>query len=110
MPRYGACAAAGLRGSGLGDAVFHALRQGLREGLFQPGERLREEEIAEAFSVSRTPVRDALRRLLERRLLEVSGGRGLMVRRLDRSEVFELYQMREILEGTAARLAASSAT
>lgn len=103
-------APAGLRGSGLGDAVFHALRQGLREGLFQPGERLREEEIAEAFSVSRTPVRDALRRLLERRLLEVSGGRGLMVRRLDRGEVFELYQMREILEGTAARLAAENAT
>jgi DNA-binding GntR family transcriptional regulator len=98
------------RGVALGDAVFHALRHALREGIFQPGDRLREEEIAEHFAVSRTPVREALRRLLERRLLEVSGGRGLMVRRLDRGEIFELYQMREIMEGTAARLAAEKAT
>ena len=98
------------RGAGLGDAVFSALRQGLRSGVFQPGDRLREEEIGEHFSVSRTPVREALRRLLERRLLEASGGRGLMIRRLDRGEVFELYQMREIMEGTAARFAAENAT
>lgn len=102
--------APGARGAGLSDAVFAALRHGIRNGIIQPGERLREEEIAERFSVSRTPVRDALRRLLERRFLEVSGGRGLMVRRLDRAEVFELYQMREIMEGTAARFAAENAT
>lgn len=102
--------ASGLKGAGLSDAVFVLLRRGLREGLIHPGERLREEEIAEAFAVSRTPVRDALRRLLERRLLEASGGRGLMVRRLDRGEIFELYQMREILEGTAARLAAENSS
>lgn len=100
----------GMRGAGLSDAVFAALRHGLRSGIFQPGDRLREEEIAEQFHVSRTPVRDALRRLLERRLLEVSGGRGLMVRRLDQSEIFELYQMREIMEGTASRFAAQNAT
>lgn len=98
------------RGSGLGDVVFAVLRKALREGVFQPGDRLREEQIAEHFQVSRTPIRDALRRLSERRLLEASGGRGLMVRRLDRSEIFELYQMREILEGTAARLAAENVT
>lgn len=103
-------AAPGTRGAGLSDAVFAALRQGIRSGIIQPGDRLREEEIAELFSVSRTPVRDALRRLLERRFLEVSGGRGLMVRRLDRAEVFELYQMREIMEGTAARFAAENAS
>ncbi|WP_151718996.1 GntR family transcriptional regulator [Gemmobacter serpentinus] len=103
-------AAPGTRGAGLSDAVLSALRQGIRSGLIQPGDRLREEEIAEHFSVSRTPVRDALRRLLERRFLEVSGARGLMVRRLDRAEVFELYQMREILEGTAARFAAENAS
>lgn len=103
-------AAPPARGGGLGDVVFAVLRKALRDGVFQPGDRLREEEIAEHFQVSRTPVRDALRRLLERRLLEASGGRGLMVRRLDRAEVFELYQMREILEGTAARLAAENVT
>lgn len=103
-------AAPDTRGAGLSDAVFAALRQGIRSGVIQSGDRLREEEIAERFSVSRTPVRDALRRLLERRFLEVSGGRGLMVRRLDRAEVFELYQMREIMEGTAARFAAENAS
>lgn len=109
LGQLNASAAVGLKGAGLSDAVFLLLRRGLREGLIQPSDRLREEEIAEAFGVSRTPVRDALRRLLERRLLEVSGGRGLMVRRLDRGEILELYQMREILEGTAARLAAENA-
>lgn len=98
------------RGGGLGDIVFAVLRKALRDGVFQPGDRLREEQIAEHFQVSRTPVRDALRRLAGRRLLEASGGRGLMVRRLDRAEIFELYQMREILEGTAARLAAENVT
>lgn len=102
--------APGARGAGLSDSVFAALRHAMRTGVIHPGDRLREEEIAECFSVSRTPVRDALRRLLERRFLEVSGGRGLMVRRLDRNEVFELYQMREIMEGTAARFAAENAT
>jgi len=110
LARLSLDATPGMRGAGLSDAVFAALRHGLRSGIFQPGDRLREEEIAEHFHVSRTPVRDALRRLLERRLLEVSGGRGLMVRRLDQSEIFELYQMREIMEGTASRFAAQNAT
>ena len=100
----------GTQGAGLGDAIFSALSQALRDGTFQPGDRLREEEIAEHFSVSRTPVRDALRRMSERRLLEISGGRGMMIRRLTRAEVFELYEMREIMEGTAARFAAKNAT
>ncbi|MBB4104465.1 GntR family transcriptional regulator [Allorhizobium borbori] len=100
----------GTQGAGLGDVIFSALRQALRDGTFQPGDRLREEEIAEHFSVSRTPVRDALRRMSERRLLEISGGRGMMIRRLTRAEVFELYEMREIMEGTAARFAAKNAS
>lgn len=46
----------------------------------------------------------------ERRLLEISGGRGMMIRRLVRAEVFELYEMREIMEGTAARFAVKNAS
>ncbi len=97
------------RGAAMSNTVFTVLRQARRQGLFAPGDRLREEEIAEHLAVSRTPARDALRRFFERRLLEVSGGRGLMVRRLDRRELFERYQMRAMVEGTAARLTTGNA-
>jgi DNA-binding GntR family transcriptional regulator len=59
--------------------------------------------------VSRTPVREALRRLQERGLLTVGAGRSLVVAELSKAQVFELYAMREILEGSAARFAAQHA-
>ncbi len=96
-------------GSSRGQAVFAALRLALREGHLRPGMRLREEQVAAAFAVSRTPVREAFSRLLGRSVLEHAGGRGVVVRSLRRSEVFELYAMREVLEGAAAALAASHA-
>ena len=93
-------------GGNRGAAVFAALRTGLREGVLQPGDRLREEDVAEALSVSRTPVREAFNRLLGRKLVERSAGRGLVVRRLSPGDMFEVYAMREVLEGAAARFAA----
>ncbi|WP_127088892.1 GntR family transcriptional regulator [Aquabacter cavernae] len=90
----------------LSEAVFRALCDAIRAGAYQPGDRLREEDVAQQLQVSRTPVRDAFGRLLTKRLVEPGGGRGLTVRRLDTAEVLELYTMREILEGAAARLAA----
>src|ERR1700761_6618280 len=91
-------------GSGLplGEAVFRVLRQALREGVYRPGDRLREEEIARELNVSRTPIREAFGRLQSKRLIEPSGTKGLVVRTLDMTEVLELYAMREILEGAAA--------
>jgi len=59
--------------------------------------------------VSRTPVRDALRRLQERGMLVVGAGRSLVVAELTKQQVLELYAMREILEGSAARFAAQHA-
>jgi DNA-binding GntR family transcriptional regulator len=94
----------------LGEAVYRALCRAMRDGLFRPGDRLREEEVAQRLEVSRTPVREALGRLLARRLVEHSGGRGLIIRRLSHAEVIELYAHREILEGAAARLAAQHAS
>jgi DNA-binding GntR family transcriptional regulator len=90
--------------------VFRSLRQDLRAGLYRPGDRLREEDVARRLAVSRTPVREALGRLVAKGLLEAAGGRGLTVRRLSTAEVLELYAMREILEGSAARLAAQHAS
>jgi DNA-binding GntR family transcriptional regulator len=100
------------RGTGvaLGEAVFRSLCEALQAGTYRSGDRLREEEVAQRLKVSRTPVREALGRLAARGFVEPSGGRGLIVRNLDIGEVLELYAMREILEGAAARLAAEHAS
>ncbi|WP_414472207.1 GntR family transcriptional regulator [Microvirga sp. M2] len=94
----------------LSEAVFRSLCQALRAGIYRPGDRLREEEVAQRLKVSRTPVREALGRLMAKGLVEPAGGRGLIVRSLGAAEVLELYAMREILEGAAARLAAQHAS
>jgi DNA-binding GntR family transcriptional regulator len=94
----------------LGEAVFRSLRQALRAGIYRPGDRLREQEVAERLQVSRTPVREALGRLAMQGLVEPAGGRGMIVRSLSTAEVLELYAMRELLEGAAARLAAQHAS
>ena len=61
------------------------------------------------LGISRTPVRQALHKLQTRGLLRQAPGRGLLVAELDRQQVVELYAMRELLEGAAARLAAQHA-
>lgn len=88
--------------------VYDEVIDGLRQGRYRPGDRIRSEEIARAFAVSRTPVREALYRLQERGLLEMTPA-GLSVSTLDRRAVVELYAMRELLEGAAARFAAMNA-
>jgi DNA-binding GntR family transcriptional regulator len=97
-------------GMPLGEAVFRSLCQAFRVGVYRPGDRLREEDVAQRLQVSRTPVREALGRLLAKGLVEPASGRGLVVRSLGTAEVLELYAMREILEGAAARLAAQHAS
>ena len=94
----------------LGERVYLAVLDAVRSGELKPGDRVREQDIAERLGVSRTPVREALGRLLGKGLLEQSGGRGLVVRTLAAGEVVDLYVMREIIEGAAARLAAQHAS
>lgn len=98
-----------LRNTSRSEFVFASLRDAIWEGRFAPGERIPEEEIAHSLGVSRTPVRDALRRLQERGMLVVGAGRSLVVAELTKQQVLELYAMREILEGSAARFAAQHA-
>lgn len=93
-----------------GKAVYHAILDEIRDGILKAGDRLREQDIAARFGMSRTPVREGLGRLLEKGLLVAAGGRGLTVRALTTAEVIDLYAMREILEGAAARLAAQHAS
>ena len=99
-----------LRNISRSEFVFASLRDAIWEGRFAPGERIAEEEIAQSLGVSRTPVRDALRRLQERGMLVVGASRSLIVAELSTPQVLELYAMREIMEGAAARLAAEHAS
>jgi DNA-binding GntR family transcriptional regulator len=86
------------------------LRAAIRDGSLPPGQRLTEQELARRFGVSRTPIRQALARLEAEGLLTHAPHRGLTVTRPDHAQVVELYVMREILEGAAARLAAKHAS
>jgi len=79
------------------------------EGIYRPGDRLVESELAERFGVSRTPIREALQRLETQSLLS-RDGRSLIVASLDHNQLAELYVVRAELEGLAARLAARHAT
>lgn len=99
-----------FNGASRADYVYQQIRQAMRDGRFRQGDRVREEDVAKSLGVSRTPVREALRQLQSDGLLDVISGRGLGVVALDRSQVLELYAMRELLEGAAARLAAQHAT
>jgi DNA-binding GntR family transcriptional regulator len=99
-----------LRTGSRADFVFETLRDAIWDGRIARGVRIREEEIARNLGVSRTPVREALQRLQQRGLLAVGAGRGLVVAELSHLQVVELYAMREILEGSAARFAAQHAT
>jgi DNA-binding GntR family transcriptional regulator len=78
-------------------------------GIYKPGSRLVESELAERFGVSRTPIREALQRLETQSLL-TREGRSLNVASLDHNQMAELYVVRTELEGLAARLAAQHAS
>ena len=90
--------------------VYRALVEAIRNGRLRPGDRIREEEVAHSLGVSRTPVREALQLLQAKRMVEVAPSRGVVVIELTTQQVLELYAMREVLEGAAARFAAQHAS
>lgn len=93
-----------------GEAAYVAVLQSIRSGQYRPGDRLREEDVGESLSLSRTPVREALRRLEADGIVEHRARIGAVVRELSHSEVVELYEMRVVLERTAAEFAAKHGT
>ncbi len=92
-----------------GQATYQALIKAIRAGDYGPGDRLRETEIADRLSLSRTPIREALRRLEADGIVEHRARIGAVVRALSHTEVVELYEMRVVLERTAAEMAAKHA-
>lgn len=93
-----------------GQAAYRRLLEDIRDGGLAPGMRLRETELAERLGISRTPVREAIRQLEADGLVVHLPRQGASIRTLDHAEVVELYEMRAVLEGTAARLAARAAS
>ncbi|MDI3318016.1 MAG: GntR family transcriptional regulator [Bacillota bacterium] len=92
------------------DEVSKAIRAAILDGRAPKGTHLVERELAEQLGVSRTPVREALRRLEREGLLVYEPRRGVVVSGFDEQSVRDLYLMRELLEGLAARLAAERHT
>lgn len=89
------------------DIVVDAITDGIRTGQHRPGQRLVEAELMQSLAVSRSSVREALRRLDAAGLVHVEFNKGARIRRMTREEVLALNQVREVLEGLAAKLAAS---
>ena len=101
---------AGLRGQverprSLRDQVYDRLRAAILSGDMAPGAPIIEADIAARLGASRTPVREALRRLETEGMLEPRGGRGTVVRELARDEIACIFEIREALETLAARRA-----
>ena len=90
------------------DRVADLLRARITEGLFPPGTRLPEELIGQALGISRNTLREAFRLLCHERLAVHEMNRGILVPVLEREDVVDLYALRRLVEGGAARLAGTA--
>jgi len=92
------------------DIAYVGLRDAITSGVLVPGSRLREAQLASHFSVSTTPVREALRRLDREGLVRLTPNRGAVVSEFNRREIVDLFELREVLECRAVRRAAGQRT
>lgn len=91
-------------GPSLREQVADRIREAITSGQFEPGTRLVERELCDMTGVSRTSLREALRDLVAQGLLLNVPNKGLIVAILGPDEAREIYQVRAVLEGLAARL------
>ena len=92
----------------IADQVFEILEKDILTGVYARGEILTETKLSEKLGVSRTPIREALRRLEQERLV-VGTSRGMRVVGLDMRDIEDIYEIRSRVEGLAARRAADRA-
>jgi DNA-binding GntR family transcriptional regulator len=107
-PNPGSAAAARRTATTAVDSVIEAITEGVKDGRYAPGQRLVEADLTRELGVSRGPLREALGRLAAEGILVNEPYRGAVVRKLTRADIVDLFQIREVLEGEAARLAALS--
>ena len=93
-----------------GETAYVRLKQAIQDGVFKPGQPIRESRVADWLAIRRTPVRDAIRRLQNEGLLSYRLNDGVVVATLGREDVLNIYAVREVLEGAAAGMAARHAS
>lgn len=86
------------------DTLYYTIREAIATGLLPMDTRLREEELAEVFDVSRTPVREAMKKLELERLVEFSNTSGSVVRRLAVDECLDTLEVLELLRASACNM------
>ncbi|MCL0032923.1 GntR family transcriptional regulator [Peptococcaceae bacterium] len=94
----------------LREAVFEAVRDAIISGKFKPGERLMEVQLAEEMGVSRTPVREAIRKLELEGFVKIMPHKGAYVAKISIKDIIDVFEVRAVLEALAARLAAKQIT
>lgn len=92
------------------NGVYAVMRHAIITGLLEPGSAIREDMVAKDLGVSRTPVREAVRKLESEGLVNMHPAKGLTVTTFTRQQLIDIYYIREALEGMAARLAAQNAS
>lgn len=90
------------------ERVLKLLRNAIRDGQFSPGQRLIEADLMQQFEVTRGPLRESLRRLSSEGVVDIVPNRGAVVRSFSRQEMIDLFRIREVVEGLAARQAAET--
>lgn len=98
-----------LTAVGSAELAYRHIRDAIVHGRYRPGQRLIEQRISEEFGLSRTPVREGLRRLEAEGLVITERNRGAVVRPVTAGDIDDLYELRATLEGLAARRAAMRA-
>jgi DNA-binding GntR family transcriptional regulator len=82
--------------------IYNAVRKAIIDGVYRPGESIRQETLARQFSVSRVPIREALSRLEADGLIVLRPRRGYVIKELDAGEIAEIFEMRAVIEEHAA--------
>lgn len=90
----------------LAKKAYHKIKFNILASYFSPGQVLKEADLAKRLKMSRTPIREALRKLAHEGLLKNIPNKGVLVKELSLQDIMEIDQVREFLEGPAARLAA----
>ena len=96
--------------STLAEQVLHAIQAAIVDGDLAPGSKLKEPDLARAYGTSRGPLREAIRQLEARGLVQLTPHAGARVTDLSVKQLLDIYELREALEGMACRLAADRLT
>jgi len=91
----------------LSQDIAESIKTAIIKGKFKPGEKISEGDLAESMGISRTPLREAFRKLENEGFIQIIPRKGAVVADIDAEEAINLYEIKSTLEGLAARLAAS---